>query len=340
MKVIGIDGGATKVSGGIVEKINSNTFKLIDSAVDIQYADHPNYDSDFSPLPLDSQLGNEISSDEKQQGLVYIECVIEVIESLAESDPFKIAIAMPGIKTKDGRGIAAMANGPCIPDFCDQIEKALHLDSPIKKLESDADMCTWGEEFAEEGAFRNVENAYYLGGGTGTADGLKLKGKLVPFDETSNWIAKSIELKMPDGRLLESYASMFGINALRESKTDAEIGTVLGNLLFERISTVHSGWKNQFQIDRKLNADHPYSNTLLDRIVIGQRLSQFLQSEDGEAIHQTMVADLVQQCLSADNSISDHFLIDGEFNQDRIFMSDLRVAPIIGLGTKVWLTQC
>ena len=95
-----------------------------------------------------------------------------------------------------------------------------------------------------------------------------------------------------------------------------------------------------FQIDRKLNADHPYSNTLLDRIVIGQRLSQFLQSEDGEAIHQTMVADLVQQCLSADNSISDHFLIDGEFNQDRIFMSDLRVAPIIGLGTKVWLTQC
>ena len=30
MKVIGIDGGATKVSGGVVKKINNNTYELID----------------------------------------------------------------------------------------------------------------------------------------------------------------------------------------------------------------------------------------------------------------------------------------------------------------------
>ena len=43
MKVIGIDGGATKVSGGVVEKINANSFKLISPAVDIKYAEHPNF---------------------------------------------------------------------------------------------------------------------------------------------------------------------------------------------------------------------------------------------------------------------------------------------------------
>ena len=56
MKVIGIDGGATKVSGGVVEKINANSFKLISSAVNIKYAEHPNFNADFSPLSLDSQF--------------------------------------------------------------------------------------------------------------------------------------------------------------------------------------------------------------------------------------------------------------------------------------------
>ena len=43
MKVIGIDGGATKVSGGVVKKININTYELIDPTIEIQYNDHPNF---------------------------------------------------------------------------------------------------------------------------------------------------------------------------------------------------------------------------------------------------------------------------------------------------------
>ncbi|MBT3479161.1 MAG: ROK family protein [Candidatus Marinimicrobia bacterium] len=340
MRVIGIDGGATKVSGGIVEKINANTFKLNKHAVDINYGDHSNFNSNFSPLPLDKQFEGGINSIEQEQGLVYIDCVLEVIQSLAKSEPFRVAIAMPGIKTEDGRGIAAMANGPRIPDFCDQIQKALNLEQPIKRLESDADMCVWGEEFAEDGALQNVENGYYIGGGTGTADGLKLKGKILPFDDAANWIAKSIELKMPNGQTLESYASMSGINILRESKTDSEIGLVLGDLLFERISTIYSGWKNPFSLSRELQTEHSFQNTLLDRIVIGQRLSEFLQSDNGNAIKGAMVEAIKQKCTMAESPIVEHYLLEGEFNQERIVMSNLRAAPIIGLGAKVWKTQC
>ncbi len=340
MKVIGIDGGATKVSGGVVEKINANSFKLISPAVDIKYAEHPNFNADFSPLSLDSQFEKETSSIEKQQGSVYIECVLDIIRSLTESKSFRVAIAMPGIKTNDERGIAAMANGPRIPNFCDQIGKALNLEHSIQRLESDADMCSWGEEYAENGALRNVDNAYYLGGGTGTADGLKLNGELIPFDDGSNWIAKSFELKMFDGHSLEKYASMGGINQLRGSISDSKIGNVLGRLLFERISTIHSGWNNQFQVGRDLQTDHPYINTLLDRIIIGQRLSQFLQSIDGHAIYQALINELGHQCSNAADAISDHYLINSKFNKEYIFMSNLRAAPIIGLGAKVWMTQC
>ena len=340
MKVIGIDGGATKVSGGIVERIEANTFRLIKPSMDIKYSKHPNFNQNYSPLPLHLQLKNGLNSDEKKQGAVYLDCVLEIIQSLAESQPFRIAIAMPGIKTKNGRGIAAMANGPRIPNFCDQIEKALNLKKPLERLESDADMCTWGEVFAEKGALRNVENGYYLGGGTGTADGLKLNKKLLPFDNVSDWIAKSIELTMPDGQSLETYASMSGINSLRESTADSEIGSVLGNLLFERISTMYFGWKNQFNIARDLNPEHPYRKTLLDRIVIGQRLSQFLQSENGNTINQSMRSMLKQKCLTAKSPIIKHYLLEDEFNPERLIMSNLRSAPIIGLGAKMWMNEC
>ncbi|MGY8780943.1 MAG: hypothetical protein ACKVJJ_04695, partial [Fidelibacterota bacterium] len=245
-----------------------------------------------------------------------------------------------GLKTNDGRGIRIMANGPRIPYFCDQIQKTLNLEHPIQRLESDADMCVWGEEYAENGAIRSVKNAYYLGGGTGTADGLKIKGNLIPFDDASNWIAKSIELKMSDGQSLETYASMSGINTLRQSITDSEIGTVLGALIFERISTIYSGWKNPFSLSRKLQTDHPFQNTFLDRIVIGQRLSEFLQSEDGESIRHAMMDSLKKECSNTDIAISNYYLIDCEFDRKRIFMSNLRAAPIIGLGAKVWITQC
>ena len=341
MKVIGIDGGATKVSGCVIEKLDHKTYTLAHPVVDIKYSDHQNFNPEFLPQPIDVQHNNEdVIAVEKRQGTVYVEAVLKVVQLLAENEQFRVAIAMPGLKTNDGRGIRIMANGPRIPYFCDQIQKTLNLEHPIQRLESDADMCVWGEEYAENGAIRSVKNAYYLGGGTGTADGLKIKGNLIPFDDASNWIAKSIELKMSDGPSLETYASMSGINTLRQFITDSEIGTVLGALIFERISTIYSGWKNPFSLSRKLQTDHPFQNTFLDRIVIGQRLSEFLQSEDGESIRHAMMDSLKKECSNADIAISNYYLIDCEFDRKRIFMSNLRAAPIIGLGAKVWITQC
>ena len=216
--MIGIDGGATKVSGAQVKKIDDQTFDLLNPIKEMQYKEHKSYDSNFEPLTIQEQLdGWELSGAEHKQSQVYIECIIDIIEQLIDKETPLIGIAMPGIKTEDRRGIKAMANGPRIPNLCDELEKRLSLKDKIKSIESDADMCAWGEEFGEKGAFRNIQNAYYIGGGTGTADGLKLQGKLISFDDAGEWIAKVWELMTKNKTSLELFSSMSGICLLYTS---------------------------------------------------------------------------------------------------------------------------
>ena len=175
MKIIGIDGGATKASGAIVERIDDQTFDLLKPIKEIQYSEDQSYNSDYKPLTLQEQLrGKKLSNKEYKQSQVYIDCIIKIIKQLIGKDLLPIAIAMPGIKTEDKRGVKAMVNGPRIPNLCEVLEKRLSLKKGILSIESDADMCVWGEQFEKTGAFRNVQNAYYIGGVTGTADGLKL----------------------------------------------------------------------------------------------------------------------------------------------------------------------
>ncbi len=85
MKIIGIDGGATKVSAGVVIKVNDHTFRLLDPVIEIKYSDQKKFDSNFSPIPLSDQLnGFKISEQESNQSRVYVDCIKKVITSLAD----------------------------------------------------------------------------------------------------------------------------------------------------------------------------------------------------------------------------------------------------------------
>ena len=336
MKIIGIDGGATKVSGARVEKIDDQTFDLLKPIKEIQYSENQSYSSDFEPLTLQEQLKEvSLSNAEYKQSQVYIECIIKIIEKLIDKEPLPIAIAMPGIKTEEKRGVKAMVNGPRIPNLCEELEKRLLLNKKTLSIESDADMCAWGEQFGKTGAFRNVQNAYYIGGGTGTADGLKLQGKLISFDDVGAWIAKTWELTSKDKTSMELYSSMSGINQLTSTKSHKEIGNMLGNLIFERIDTIYSGWKNKFKVGRILNNSHPYHKTLLDRVVIGQRLSDFLQSDKGSIVFSEMIRSLSYNCLNSEKEIINHYTKNEVFDKNRLILSNLRAAPIIGLAAKL-----
>ncbi|RMF08653.1 MAG: hypothetical protein D6762_05205, partial [Candidatus Neomarinimicrobiota bacterium] len=227
--LIGIDGGATKISGaGIRRDPRTGQFTFRSEPVEIPLASTDSFSPEFKPVDLQSQLQDlsrgefHLTEAEIRQGTAFVEATRQVIRSCVPGDsspPILVGIGLPGLKTADRRGISAMANGPRMPEFCADLERLLRRDSisllaPIHHLGSDADYCGLGEEYAEEGAFTGWEHAYYLGGGTGAADALKLKGVLLPLDATKDWLAKTWELQSPEGLSMERFASAGGIQAV------------------------------------------------------------------------------------------------------------------------------
>ncbi len=388
--LIGIDGGATKLSGWAVE-FNEYTqlFRLGNLNIQKKYSDYQGYNESFKPVDIKTQLEEMnshifIAGEEKVQADIYMKAAADVTIELLQTNKDKkalIGIGMPGLKTKDLRGISAIANGPRMPAYCDFLEEkideqSLELLAPIAHLGSDADYCGLGEEYSENGLFRNIDNAYYLGGGTGVADALKLNGKLLRFDHAKHWIAKAWEMKSEKGNSLEQYASASGIQkfyshyskisiqdlnknqifptqilekALRNEKaaynTINEVGKHLAELIFERITTVYKGWSGIFSFinpnREMLKSDHEYRGILLERIVIGQRLGDLLlQSRETNILWPEVLKDLCEMIhTSGDKKLMEHYLKNGKFHEEIIKISRLREAPALGAGIDAFISH-
>jgi len=387
--LLGIDGGATKVSGKNVI-INEKTESFLPGkySADCSYSEIEGYISDFKPAEIPVQLAERDNNaikptdKEKQQESVYIKACVKVIESLVKQSGINqliIGLGMPGLKTSDKRGIAVLANGPRMVNYADILEENLtktgiQLIAPIAHLGSDADYCGIGENYSEDGKFKDVENAYYLGGGTGVADALKINGKLIPFDNTKDWLAKTWEMKSADGRSLERFTSAGGLQAIYAEIAGKEVSELnekgiyplqiaelsfkgdasakkmiqlavenLSLLLFERITTLFAGSRNFFEFVNpnrpKLSPDHPFLSSVFDRIVIGQRLGELFESEFGEKELKkpiiTQLDKLIENSTLLDKKAKSHYR-----NSNKIIVSSkLREAPIIGAGIDAYFNQ-
>ena len=378
--IIGLDGGATKVSAWDIGQ-SVDGFHLGKAHTQKIYSDFLHFDPGFTPVNIQTQLKemdstiNPIESEQKQ-GQAIIGAFVETILELNTGKPVVVGIGMPGLKTPDGRGIAAMANGPRMPRFCDDLGKVLsshgiQLAAQINRLGSDADYCGLGEECAEDGLFKSVENGYYLGGGTGTADALKLGGNLVPLDTAKSWLLKSWEMGNQDQVALERFASAGGIQSIYSEysgisivsltteaiypdvileratqkeepalQTFADVSLNLAELLFERIETIFSGWSGRFGLinpNRETpSSEHSFLGTILDRIIIGQRLGDLLESSKGsEKFWEPLVCqleNLISTSDKFDSTAKSAYVINGKLNPDLIRISTLRDAPVLGAG--------
>lgn len=387
--LIGIDGGATKVSGWIINYSDkTGLFQISETNVQKKYSDYSDFDPAYIPVNIKLQLQEmnskiQFTNQEKQQGYAYMNATADVIIELLRKYPEKkalIGIGMPGLKTPDKRGIAAIANGPRMPGYSEFVEKRikkqnLALGSRIARLGSDADYCGLGEEYSAEGLFKDVENAYYLGGGTGVADALKLKGKLIPFDIAKSWIAKTWEMKCEKGISLERYASAGGIQSIYSkfsnipveelnnnhiyplqilkkafSGDHAAVDTIndvskyIADLLYERITSIYSGWSGLFSFVNPSkvlqNKNHEYNGILLDRIIVGQRLGDLINESKDTSLLWNQIIDRLSVLIknNDDKQLRDHYLRDGKFNVDMLIISKLREAPAIGAGVDAFLT--
>lgn len=375
--LIGTDGGATEAKAHAVacdSLEQPSSYALRPEAGSRKYAALDG----FAPLPVAEQIAQRdnnavrLSEQEKQQGALWVAAAGEAILEVAQSCGARrllVGVGMPGLKTPDGRGICALNNGPRIPDYLNQLERQLaqagcELISPIAALGSDADYCGLGEQYAAEGLFGDVDNAYYVGGGTGLADAMKLRGRLVPFDAAKTWIQKSWQMPSALGPTFEKLVSAKSLNRIyadllptagtdKPASTFPEVHATVGQaaagnwlsavalimaeLIFERIYTIRHGRaevRHRGGSYASLDANHEYRGLLLDRVVIGQRVGQIY----GDPVHQPAFGRKLDACLAAlvlasgDAEMAERYLVpeDHQLAPGLVRSSKLRAAPALG----------
>ena len=379
--IIGIDGGGSKVSAGIIESKDISTF-TIKSLSQQYYNERSEFNSDFSPVAMDIQLNEynteeyNVTNDEVLQGKAIIESFHNSIINLNIDKPILMGIGMVGLKTKDLRGIGAIANGPRIPNFCIQLEDAfhksnIHLHKPIQYIGSDADNCGIGEEYGKDGLFKDIQNGYYIGGGTGTADALKLKNELIPFDSISSWIAKSWEILNENNISMEQYSSLKGIQSIYSNYSEipinelcnesiyaneifsralkneqaalltcADITKYMSTLIVERVETIFSGWQNKFGLLNPKHSllinNHPYKNNLLERIIIGQGLGKLFHLSKNtpllwDPLHNN-IYDMIQKSRVLPSEAKKFLFENGTLKKGFIMTSNLDNSALLGAG--------
>jgi predicted NBD/HSP70 family sugar kinase len=372
--LIGVDGGATEAKAHAAtcdDLARPTSLALRSESAARRYERLPR----FEPVPIPDQLAQRnsgqlsIGDDERRQGELYVEGAAQAIrETVTQCGdaPILVGMGMPGLKTPDGRGINAINNGPRVPDYLDRLERRLadlgvKLVAPIACLGSDADYCGLGEEHAADGLFRDVANAYYLGGGTGLADAMKLRGSLVRFDDAREWMLKSWQLPSALGPTFEKLVSAKSLNevyarwrgcdpmagTLSYPETAAAAGdpvaiewlgaaaAIIAELIVERIVTIHSGRQSSAHRGdayAALKADHPFRGTILKRVILGQQVGRIYGDQKyrrffGDPL-DTSVAALI--AASDDVELTRALLIGGKLLPGFMRASRLRAAPALG----------
>lgn len=387
--LLGIDGGASKV---LINRVIVHTdpvrFSAVKPRIEVNYHTSEYFKSGFKPVSLKQQLNerneNAINQTEaeKNQELAIIDTFQRAITAILppnfQQKQIIVGVGLPGLKTKNKRGIDAMANGPRMPNFLKNLEKALRsagmtgLDG-IHQLGSDADYCGLGERWGENGTFRGVSDAYYIGVGTGVADALLLDDELIPFDNIKPWMAKAWEIVRGDGETYESIISAKGIQQHYADMTGQNVETLINNdiypwqiyelamdgdaqakaivakvadafseLFFNRIKALAIGDPDQKLIhpDRKLDAKHPYLGKVLKRIVIGQRLGDIWQFQDFAPLFKdpvfTQLSSMIHQSELPSEIKNGYLTQTKRLDDEFIVGSEIRHAPALGAAVDAY----
>ena len=270
-QLLGIDCGGTKVLAQSAS-FDSETGLVSPGEfhLEVNYSDSPNWNPKFISVHLDLQRqefaeGNIcLTEPEMDQGDVIVETIQNVI---SKSGSDSIGLCFPGIKNE--RGVVIMANGPRISDLLERIPE-------IDSLYNDSDCCVLGEWKSTIGKIQNCKNAFYIGGGTGIADGIILNGELIDFNERDD-VKRSWELIMENGQSVESCLSPKEMidqwnfsNKHKVITLDQLSKNENSKLIFNKAIIAFSYLiQNRIQFFRS-------NNSIIEKIVMGQRLGMFM----------------------------------------------------------------
>ena len=275
--VLGIDCGATKVmaQSGILcsktNKISPGSFHK-----EYLYSDHPDWNPQFDPVPIATQKieysshNISLTQSEVKQGKVITETIIKAIE---EGQDHRIGLCFPGLK--DQNGILVMANGPRIPDLKNHLKQ-------IKSILNDSDCCVMGELKSTIGQMQNIDNGIYIGGGTGIADGIIFNGDLLKLNDLKG-VQRSWEIHIDLSNTVESLLSPAGMinNYNKNHKNKITNLATLSNQ--KSFNVILENALNAFSllVENRIRFFNSQGKEI-QRVVIGQRLGQFLNESNVE----------------------------------------------------------
>ena len=272
----GIDCGATKVmvqSGAYCSK----TSKISPGSIyhELHYSDHPGWNFNFKPIPLNVQKDEYQSSnisltdEEIYQGNVIIETIVSSIKIIEDH---KIGLCYPGLKNH--KGIVVMANGPRIPNLTHQI-------NPVKNILNDSDCCVIGELKSTIGMMQDTRNGIYIGGGTGIADGIILNGEILNLINTVG-VPRCWEINVSSNETVETLLSPAGMIRKYNDQNNEKV-KVLADLIHKKEfnKIMDDALRAFLKLIKVRERFFKSQNEEVQEIVIGQRLGKFF-SDLGE----------------------------------------------------------
>ena len=272
----GIDCGATKVmvQSGVY---SSTTSKISPGPInqEFYYSDHPDWDSKFMPVPLDTQKSEyrsnniSLSYEEINQSNVIIDTIVSSIKII---ENHKIGLCYPGLKNH--KGIVVMANGPRIPNLTHHIH-------PVKSILNDSDCCVIGELKSTIGMMQDTRNGIYIGGGTGIADGIILNGEILNLINTVG-VPRCWEINVSSNETVETLLSPAGMIRKYNDQNNEKV-KVLADLIHKKEfnKIMDDALRAFLKLIKVRERFFKSQNEEVQEIVIGQRLGKFF-SDLGE----------------------------------------------------------
>lgn len=358
--LIGIDGGASGVRAIAVRPSvdeGRTRFTALAPAAERSFDTRA-----FEPVALDEQLRQRdggrtsIGAEEAHAARERVNAIASVVIDVARSIPARrvlVGACMAGLKSADGRGIVVLRNGPRIPALARRLEDALQraaidLVRPIGPLLSDGEACALGEELALEGKLHDVENAYYLGGGTGLAEAFKLSGRIVGMDELAGRVPKAWQLCDARGVSFEERIGLRAVNARWRERApgslaieqaaragDERARESLRDLARALAELVHARF-----VACGSSQQAPATPIALERVVLGQRLGGLVADATLDPwLRDVAEEKLAQLLVAADDAFLARAILDGRrLRRSFLVTSTLRLAPAIGAAARAWNT--
>ncbi len=220
--------------------------------------------SPWQPLSVNQQrLGGSSSIDNEElvEAQSRTKQLASAIHTITNGMPFHLAIAAPGLRSQDQRGLVVMRNAPRFPTLLDTLESILPCLS--SHLYGDGVAGAAGELWGSPDSFRGASNGFYLAGGTGLAEALIQKG--APFELGPPW-TKAWEIELASGETLEDSLAPYRLN--QEPTNLVDDGKLATEVVVHRLATY---------VERRCADFLSIEGVELDRLVVGQGLARVLE---------------------------------------------------------------